>query len=102
MTDKLYSDPEAYYTGPDLKQHVINKADDDGTRHFKVSRDLFVNEEAIQKYAEHWLWAMYGLEKDRDYTSASINDEGQIIFQPIEPIEYIEFGVGVVRKDENE
>lgn len=101
MTYNLYSDPEAHYTGPDLKQHVINTPND-GIYHYRIPVEKFANEEAKQKYAESFMLVRYGLQKGKDYVSATISDEGIVMIQPNNPIEYIEFNLGVVTKDNNE
>ena len=83
MTSKLFVDPEAFYTGPDLKDHIIN-TDEKGIHHYRIPIDKFVNEEARQKYAEQFLLVMYGAVKGKNYAEATVNDEGKIIYYPYE------------------
>lgn len=97
----LIIDDEAFYKGPDLKQHVINTPDD-GIYHYRIPVEKFANEEAKQKYAESFMLVQYGMEKGKDYVSATISDEGIVMIQPIKPVRYIEFNLGVVRKDEDD
>jgi len=95
MKDLLITDPDAYYTGPDLSEFTINKVDEDGTTHLRIPVERFANEEARQQYAEQWLLVQFNFVKGRDYVSATIADDGKILLQPLKPIEYLKFEMGV-------
>lgn len=98
--DKLITDDEAYYKGPDLTQEVINK--DKDITVYRLPVDAFANEEAKQRFAEFFLSVELGMTRGIDYISATVSDEGQVVFQPIKPIRYLEFNLGVARKDEDD
>ena len=96
----LIIDDEAHYTGPDLMQETINEAKDITV--YRLPADAFIDEAAKQRFAESFLSVELGMTRGIDYVSATVSDEGQIIFQPIEPIEYLELNLGVVRKENDE
>lgn len=100
MTDNLYSDPEAFYTGPDLTQETINRAKDITV--YRLPADAFADEAAKQRFAEKFLSVELGMTRGIDYVSATVSDEGQVVFNPITPVEWLEFNLGVVTKGEDE
>jgi hypothetical protein len=91
MTD-IVTDPEARYAGADMEDQTINK---DGIHHYRIPVEDFPDEEARQQFAEQWLLVQFDFVKGRDYAWATISDDGRIIFQPLIPIEYLKFEMGV-------
>jgi hypothetical protein len=82
-TEVLIVDPDAYYNGPDLKGCILNAADS-GLPHYRIPVELLKNKKDRQQYAERWLLLQHGMIKGMHYHSATINDEGQIVYYPYE------------------
>jgi hypothetical protein len=68
-------------------------------------KDSIINQAPTEKEKEEWAEAylklMFDYEKGVDYKRAFLSEDGKVCFDPMQPINYIEFSLGVVRKDES-
>lgn len=97
MNHQLITDPDAYYTGPQLKGEVINAAkplEDVRYRLFNVGG---IPEDQRVFWAEWWLENIEGIPRS-EYKSATISDEGGLMVELWKKIEYVELKLGVVKE----
>ena len=99
MNNQLIIDDDAHYAGPSVRSEVINTTQSTQTIRYRFNVNGISEKQRVY-WAEWWLKNVEGIPRSA-YKSATITDEGKLVMQPLQKIEWLEFNMAVVKKSDN-